>query len=154
MSTAAVPGLSESAEVERQQARLPPVVRLATATLALVVAGGIDTAAHYGRPTSLAVPVGLAVAGAAVLIVNVAWLSRVKEFAWQNFFMVFKWALLAYVVIAGLLEYVFVFDHTTAKPLALFTVMLALFAMDVPLLLAFSVARYQPVSATPARTDG
>jgi len=31
--------------------------------------------------------------------------------------------------------------------LALFSVMLVLFSVDVPILLGFSVARYQPVSA-------
>ena len=79
-----------------------------------------------------------------VLLVNVVLLSRIKAFAWDTFFRVFGWALLAYVVIAGILEFVFVYDHTPGRQLALFSAMLAMFAIDVPILLAFSVARYQP----------
>ena len=37
------------------------------------------------------------------------------------FFRVLGWALLAYAVIAGILEFVFVYDHTPARLLALFT---------------------------------
>ena len=47
-------------------------------------------------------------------------------------------------MIAGILEYVFIYDHTPARQLALFSAMLALFAVDVPLMLAYSVARCQP----------
>jgi hypothetical protein len=72
-------------------------------------------------------------------------LARIKQFAWSNFFMVGKWALLGYGVIAGILEFVFIFDHTPSRTLTLFTSMLIIFAINVALLLAFSVARYQPV---------
>jgi hypothetical protein len=43
-----------------------------------------------------------------------------------------------------MLEYVFVLDGTRGSTLVVMTVMLAIFAVDVPVLLAFSVARYQP----------
>ena len=66
-----------------------------------------------------------------------------EAFAWAAFFRVLGWALLAYFVIAGILEFVFVFDHTPSHQLALFSVLLFLFATDVPLILAFSVARWQ-----------
>ncbi len=138
------PGLDE---IDRRQATLPPVAKLATLTLVLVVAGGIIMAAQVDHPPTLLPPLILAIAGALVLIVNVILLSRISEFAWATFFRVFGWALLAYLVIAGILEYVFVYDHTPGRQLALFSGMLALFAIDVPLLLAFSVARYQPVPA-------
>ena len=78
-------------------------------------------------------------------MVNLILLSRIRAFAWPTFFRVFGWALLAYLVIAGILEFVFVYDHTPGGQLVLLSIMLALFAVDVPLLLAFSVARYQPV---------
>ena len=51
-------------------------------------------------------------------------------------------------MIAGILEYVFVYDHTPARVLALFIAMLVLFALDVPLMLSYSVARWQPPDAT------
>jgi hypothetical protein len=133
-------------EVDARQAQLPPVAKLATVTLALVVVGGIYMAAQVGHPATLVPPVILAIAAGLVLLVNVALVARIKAFAWNKFFQVFGWALVAYLVIAGILEYVFIFDHTPARQLTLFSVMLAMFAIDVPLLLAFSVARYQPVT--------
>ncbi len=133
-------------EVDERQGDLPPVHQLATLTLALVVIGGIYMAAHIDRSGTLVPPTVLAIAAAVVLGVNVVLLARIREFAWARFFQVFGWALLAYLVIAGILEFVFVYDHTPGRQLVLFTVMLAMFAIDVPLLLGFSVARYQPVS--------
>jgi drug/metabolite transporter (DMT)-like permease len=134
-------------EVDRRQADLPPVARLATLTLALVVSGGIYMAANYDHSANLVPAVVLAVAAALVLLINMVLLGRIKKFAWDTFFQVAGWALLAYLVIAGILEFVFVFDHTPAKQLWLFTIMLAMFAVDVPLLLGFSVARWQPAPA-------
>ena len=145
MSTATYQLRPEPDEVDLRQASLPPVARLATLTLALVVAGGIWMAAHYDHHATLVPAVVLAVAGGVVLLANAVLLSRIPAFAWDVFFRVFGWALLAYLVIAGILEYVFIFDHTPTRQLALFSVMLALFAVNVPMLLAFSVARYQPV---------
>jgi hypothetical protein len=46
-------------------------------------------------------------------------------------------------VIAGMLEYVFVYDHTRGTQLLILSLMLAVFAVDIPLLLGFSVARFQ-----------
>jgi hypothetical protein len=145
MSTATDQLRPEPDEVDLRQAGLPPVARLATVTLALVVAGGIWMAAHYGHQATLVPAVVLAAAGGLVLLVNVVLLWRIPSFAWDVFFRVFGWALLGYLVIAGILEYVFIFDHTPSRQLTLFSVMLALFAVNVPILLAFSVARYQLV---------
>ena len=145
MSTATDQLRPEPDEVDLRQASLPPVARLATLTLALTVAGGVVMAAGYGKHPSLIAPLVLAAVAAGVLVVNVILLARVRGFAWPVFYRVFGWTLLAYLVIAGILEYVFIFDHTPSRQLALFSVMLALFAVNVPMLLAFSVARYQPV---------
>ncbi len=134
-------------EIDRRQADLPPVARLATVTLALIVIGGIYMAAQIGRSVTLVPPLVLAIAAALLLLVNVILLARIRPFAWDTFFRVFGWALLAYAVIAGILEFVFVYDHTPGRQLALFTAMLILFAVNVPLLLGFSVARYQPAPA-------
>jgi len=131
-------------EADLRQHDLPPTARLGTLTLALTVAGGIVMAANYGRHPSLSAPIALAAAAGVVLIVNVALLSRVKTFAWTVFYRVLGWALLAYFVIAGILVFVFTYDHTPGHELALFIVLLLLFATDVPLILAFSVARWQP----------
>jgi hypothetical protein len=132
-------------EIDARQAQLPPIARIATVTLALVVTGGIYMAAQIGHPVTLLPAVILAIAAGVVLLIDLVLLTRIKMFAWNTFFQVFGWALVAYLVIAGILEYVFIFDHTPARQMILFSIMLAMFAIDVPLLLGFSVARYQPV---------
>jgi hypothetical protein len=48
----------------------------------------------------------------------------------------------AYVISAGMIGFAFVRDHTRGAPLALVIVMLVIFALDVPLVIAFTVARY------------
>src|SRR4029077_15434915 len=69
-------------------------------------------------------------------------LARVRPFAWGRFFLVFRWALLAYVISAGMIGFAFVKDHVRGAPLALVLVMLVIYALDVPLVIAFTVARY------------
>lgn len=125
--------------------RLPPIAELAVASMALVLTGGIYLAAYLpGRPP-LAPAVGLLIAAGVLLLANVVMLSRLREFAWDKFFLVGRWSLLGYAVIAGMLEYVFVRNHTRGTPLLLMTLMLVVFAVAIPMLFAFSVARYQPV---------
>ena len=85
---------------------LPPVTQLAMASLALIVAGGIYLSAHLPRHVPLGPAVAL-LAASALLLGNVVVLSRVKDFAWDRFFAVARWSLLAYVVIAGMIEYAF-----------------------------------------------
>ncbi len=124
--------------------RLPPVTSFAVAALILVIAGGIDLAAHLPRPAPLGPPVAALAAAGAALLAGIAVLARVRAFAWHTFFVVAGWTLAAYVVIAGMLEFVFVLDHTPGPLLIVLSLMLLVFAVDIPLLLAFSVARYQP----------
>lgn len=124
--------------------RLPPVDRIATVVIALVVTGGIDMAARLPRRPPLGVPSVLLALAALLLASDVVLLARIPDFAWDVFFLVAKWALAAYLVIAGMLEYVFVLDHTRGGVLVVLTLTLAVFAVDIPMLLAFSVARYQP----------
>jgi hypothetical protein len=127
-----------------QARRPPPVTEVAVATMMLVVTGGIYLAAHLPGHAPLGVPIGLLIAAGVLLAVNAFLLSRLHDFAWATFRVVAGWTLLAYLVIAGMLEYVFVFDHTPGGTLVVLTFMLAIFAVDVPLLLGYNVARYQP----------
>lgn len=128
---------------------LPPVAEVAVVSMALVIMGGIYMAAHLPASPPLGVPVGLLIAAGLLVLANVAQLARLRKFAWTTFFLVAKWALVAYLVITGMLEYIFVLDGTRGSTLVVMTVMLAVFAVDVPVLLAFSVARYQPVEHGP-----
>jgi hypothetical protein len=122
---------------------MPPVGGIGMASMALIVAGGIYLAANLPHRVSLAPAVGLLVAAVVLLGVNVVLLSRLREFAWNRFFMVAGRMLLAYIVIAGMIEYVFVYDHTPGRVLVVMSLMLATFAIDIPMILGFTVARYQ-----------
>ncbi|MGD0810329.1 MAG: hypothetical protein ABSA91_11555 [Acidimicrobiales bacterium] len=125
--------------------KLPPVAEIAVVSMALVIIGGIFMAAHLPAHPPLGFAEVLLVLAGVVLVTNVVLLARLQDFAWASFFLVAKWSLLAYLVIAGILEYIFVFDGTRGQILVVMTCMLAVFAVNVPMLLAFSVARYQPV---------
>jgi hypothetical protein len=122
--------------------RFPPVAELTTVSLAFVVVGGILMASYATRRPPLGVPAALAVAGAVLLLTSAWLLARVRPFAWERFFLVFRWALLAYVISAGMIGFAFVKDHIRGAPLALVLVMLVIYALDVPLVIAFTVARY------------
>jgi hypothetical protein len=69
-------------------------------------------------------------------------LSRIRPFAWDTFFLVARWALAAYAVIAGILGFVFIYDGTRGPTLAVLLLTLVVFAFDVPVIIAFTVARY------------
>jgi len=131
--------------------RLPPISEVAVATIAVVVMGGIYLAAHLPRRAPLGPAYGLLGIAGALLLWNVVSLSRLRPFAWDTFFLVGRWALLAYLIFAGMLEFIFIFDHVRGAILVILTLMLAIYAVNIPLLLAFSVARYQPVADGPDR---
>jgi hypothetical protein len=126
----------------------PPVTGLAMASLTLIVAGGIYLASHLPNQVSLTPAVVLLACSALLLAINLFLLSRVKGFAWDRFFQVGKWSLLAYVAIAGMIEYVFLRNHLRGGPLIVLTLSLVVFAIHVPTLVGFTVARYyQPATA-------
>ena len=131
-----------------QERSLPPISEVAVAVIAVVVSGGIYLAAYLPRKAPFGPALGLLAVAAALLAWNVVSLARVRPFAWDAFVLVGKWALLGYGIVAGMLEYVFVFDDTSGSTLLVLTLMLAIFAVNIPMLLAFSVARYQPATAT------
>jgi hypothetical protein len=125
--------------------RLPPIGEVGMAVIAVVVSGGVYLASYLPRKAPLGPAFAIMGVAAALLVWNVFTLGRVRDFAWDKFFLVAKWALIAYLIIAGMLEYIFVLDHTRGGVLVVLTVMLAIFAVNIPMILAFSVARYQPV---------
>jgi hypothetical protein len=127
--------------------RLPPVTQLGMLSLALIVAGGIYLSAHLPEQVPLGPAVALLAASAVVLAVNMFLLSRVKDFDWPRFFEVGKWSLLAYAVIAGMVEYVFLRNHLSGGPLVVLTLSLVVFAVHVPMLVGFTVARYSDAGA-------
>ncbi|MCC6381233.1 MAG: hypothetical protein IT304_01935 [Dehalococcoidia bacterium] len=127
-------------DVER---RLPPVMELGVASLVCTLTAGVIVAARGPKADLLWPAVVLLAVSAALLVAAGVLMARIRPFAWRQFFQVWKWATLAYVVIAGMLEYVFVKDETPGRILAMLTLLLVAFAVTVPSLLAFSVARFQ-----------
>ena len=123
-------------------ARLPPFAALAVASISLMLIGGIDLAARVPGHPSLTVPAVLVAAGGVLTVVDLVLLARVRSFAWGTFFLVLRWALVAYAVIAGLLIFTFAYDGTPAGTMAVMAVTLAVFAVDVPAILAFTVAEH------------
>jgi hypothetical protein len=122
---------------------LPPVTELGVASMALIVAGGISIAAKLPNDVSLTLPILFLAASSLVMAANLVALSRVEGFNWDAFFDVAKWALVAYAVIAGILEFVFVHDGVRGGVLVVLTLSLVVYAVHVPLLIGFTVARYQ-----------
>ena len=122
--------------------RLPPVTQLAMASLALIVAGGIYLSAHLPQHVPLTPAVVLLALSAVLMVVNLISLTRVVGFPWERFVSVAKWSLLAYAVIAGMIEYAFLQNHVRGGTLVVLTLSLAVFAIHVPVLLGFTVARY------------
>jgi hypothetical protein len=139
-------------DTEPRERRLPPVSEIAVAAMVLVIIGGIYMAANLPGSISL-VPAAILLGAAVVLLViDVVVLARIRPFAWKIFFRVAGWALVAYLVIAGMIGYAFIYDGTRGGALALLVGMLAVFAVVVPVVLGFTVARYQTPDGTPAPT--
>lgn len=124
--------------------RLPPVTELGVVSMALVVVGGIWIASHMPQNIPLTPAIVLLALSALLMAVNILALSRVPDFNWPLFFEVAKWALIAYCVIAAMLEYVFISDGTRGGVLIVLSLSLVVFAVHVPLLIGFTVARFAP----------
>jgi hypothetical protein len=134
--------VTEAAPAQRP---LPPVTEVAIASMALIIIGGIWIASHLPHHVPLGPAVALLVASAALVVVNAVSLARVPDFNWTAFFQVAGWAGLAYAITAGMLEWVFVKDGTSGGQLVVLTLSLVIYAVHVPLLIGFTVARSQPL---------
>jgi hypothetical protein len=130
--------------------RYPPFTQIGMLSLALIVIGGIYLASHIPQHVALGLPVALLIASAALVVLNLALLTRVPGFAWARFIQVGKWALLAYLFTAALIEFAFLQNHVSGGPLIILTLSLLVYAIKVPALIAFTVARYDDSSATQA----
>jgi hypothetical protein len=122
--------------------RLPPVTQIGMASLALIVAAGIYLSAHLPQHVPLGPAIALLGASALLLTGNLLALTRVRGFPWARFFEIAKWGLLAYVIIAGMIEYSFLRDHVSGGALVVLTLSLLVFAVHVPILIGFTVARF------------
>ena len=122
--------------------RLPPVTEIGMLSLALIVAGGIYLSSQIPGDVPLAPAVILLVLSAALLVGNAVALSRVRGFPWGRFVEVARWSLLAYAITAGMIEYAFLRNDLSGGPLVVLTLSLVVYAVHVPMLIGFTVARY------------
>lgn len=129
--------------------RLPPVTEVGMLSLALIVAGGIYLSAHLPKHVPLAPAIVLLAVSAMLLAGNLFALSRVEGFAWGRFVDVAKWSLLAYAITAGLIEFSFVHNHLRGGALIVLSLSLIVYAVHVPMLIGFTVARYADQAIAP-----
>ena len=122
--------------------KVPPTTQIGMLSLGLIVVAGIYLSAHIPGHVPLGPAVALLVGSLVVLLVNVILLALTPDFPWGKFFQVAKWALLAYAVTASLIEFVFVHNHVSGGTLVVLSASLVVYALNVPLLIGFTVARY------------
>jgi hypothetical protein len=123
--------------------KLPPITEIGAASMIAIAVGVIYNASYLPKHAQTGVALAILAVAAALQLVNAFLLSRIDNFAWDRFKQVAGWSLIAYAIIAGMIEFAFVYDHTRGTQLAVLTAMLALFMLNVPVLIAFTVARYQ-----------
>jgi hypothetical protein len=122
--------------------KLPPVTAIGMTSLALIVAGGIYLSAHLPNEVPLAPAIVLLALSALLLVGNLVAIGRIEGFNRDCFLGVAKWALLAYAITAGMIEYAFVRNGLSGGPLVVLTLSLVVYAVHVPMLIGFTVARY------------
>ena len=125
--------------------KLPPVTEIGAAAMVAVAIGVIFNAAYLPKHAPTSVAIAILIVAAALEATNLFLVSRIQDFAWNRFKQVAGWFLVAYAVIAGMIEYAFVYDDTRGTQLVILTLMLVLFMLNVPVLAAFTVARYERV---------
>lgn len=128
----------------------PRVTELGMLSIGLVAAGVIDVAGHFPRHTTLVVPAVLLAAAAAVLAANLALIARRPGFAWWRFLQVARWMVLVYAIVAGMIEFAFLYDKMRGGVLAVMTLLLVVFMLNVPLLVGYTVARFEQGGAASA----
>ncbi|HUZ22072.1 MAG TPA: hypothetical protein VMU75_16050 [Acidimicrobiales bacterium] len=123
-----------------------PIVALAVGAIVTAFVSVGYIAAYMPRNAPLAVPVALLVASGVMSLGAIVLLTRLRRFAWHLFFNVARWVLALTFVFAAMAEYVFAYDDTRGTPLVILTVVLILAAVNIPVVLGFSVARHERVA--------
>ncbi|MBS1838705.1 MAG: hypothetical protein JST64_13515 [Actinobacteria bacterium] len=139
----AVPSPDGSGAIRPIERAFPPVVQVSMVGLALAVVAGVLLASQVASDPSLVVPTAMVVAAVLLELVAVVMVVTIRPFAWTRFAQVFLWTFLAYVVQAGMIEFSFIRNDVPIAPLVVLTVGIVVFATIVPLMIAFTVARYQ-----------
>lgn len=122
---------------------MPPVVPVSMVGLGLAVVAGVLLASQVASDPSLVIPTVMVVAAVLLELLAVAMVATIRPFAWPRFGQVVMWTLLAYVIQGGMIEYSFIRNAVPSGPLVVLTVGIVVFSTIVPLMIAFTVARYQ-----------
>lgn len=122
---------------------LPPVPAICEVSLAATIAAAIVLAVDLPRAGNLLAPSLLAGVAWACILVAAAMIAGIRSFNFRVFTMVSTRQFLAELVVAGMLEFVFLRDHLPDGPLVIFTVLVGSFSVAVALLMGFQVARWQ-----------
>ena len=125
-----------------EERKLPPVTAMGMVALALIALAVIYLSAHLPEAVSVGPAVALIGVAALTMITAFVLLHKVDGFAWSRFYFIAARALLAYLLITGLIVFVFIRNETSGAALWTLIGGFALFALDVPMLIAFTVARY------------
>ena len=145
MTQAAESGIAPATAAARGARPFPPVAEIVTVSLGLIIVGGVLMAAGFPAGIPLAYPVALLVLSAILLATGGALLLGWRPLPRRVFARVFGWALLAQTISAAMIEFAFVRNHASGATLLVVSLMLVVYAVDVPVIIGFTVARYQPV---------
>lgn len=137
--------MTAAAHVRPFERKLPPVVEVAMVALAAAVTGGVILASQVTEDPSLVFPTVLMIVAAVLELVSIVLAVRVRPFAWDRFRQVYLWGFVAYAIQGGMIEWSFAKNDTPSGPLTLLTIGIVVFSTIVPLMIAFTVARYQAV---------
>ncbi len=116
---------------------------LATISLAISIIGGIYLSAYLPKMAPLLPAYVILGFSLAISLMNIVLLISLKDISWKIFFQVGRWAIVAELVIASILEFVFIYDGTRGVMLIIMSFLLFLFALNVATILSFTVAKYQ-----------
>jgi hypothetical protein len=126
-----------------------PIRLFAIGSLVFAILSAGFLAAYAPRPAPLGPPAGFLLVSVLLLLATAVGLVLRTGFAWGRFFSIAKFVVMMTVVISAMLEYVFVFDGMRGAALAIMSIVLAVTAIDIPILWGFAVARHERVSTQP-----
>ncbi len=109
------------------------------------IAIGIVTS-YLPREAPLAWALGFLIVSGVLTLGAVVSLSRRRGFAWRLFFNVARWVFLVTMVFTAMGIYIMVYDQVKGAMLAVISAVMLLAAVNVPILIAFCVARHERVA--------
>jgi hypothetical protein len=125
-----------------------PIVTASIASIVFAFLAVGILASYLPRTPPLGWSVGCLAISAVLFVVAVGLIARLHTFAWPLFFRVARWVSVLPAVFAATAIFVFVADGTKGAPLAIMITVLLLASANIPLVVAFSVARHDPASTS------